>query len=196
MHPTGERIGTQLQIPVFLYEEAATRPERRNLAVVRKGQFEELREAIGRDPERDPDFGPRKIHPTAGATGVGARIALIAYNIDLETDNVKLAKRIAKRIRERGGGLKGIKALGLEIQDRKCAQVSMNVCDFGATSLKTVFDRVVELAGEKEVAVRSSEIVGLVPAEALPEPWIGHLKLDGFKPEEQVIEKRIAALKA
>ena len=126
----GTRIGAELKVPVFLYEAAATRPDRRNLADIRKPQFEGLRDLLGKDPDRVPDFGPNAIHATAGCVAVGARRPLIAYNIDLESTDEKLAKRIAKKIRERDGGLPGIKALGLFIADRACAQVSINVCDF------------------------------------------------------------------
>lgn len=186
----GRRIGDALKVPVFLYEAAATRPSRRNLADIRKPQFEGLRDLIGKDPERAPDFGPAEIHPSAGCTAVGARPPLIAYNVDLESEDVPLAKRVARRIRERDGGLPGIKALGLHVADRKCAQVSINVCDFTRTSLKAVFDAVSTEAGAAGVKIRSSEIVGLCPRASLPEPWIPHLKLAGFKPE-QIIENQL-----
>lgn len=183
----GERVGRELEIPVFLYEAAATRPERRNLAEIRKPQFEGLREIA----DLAPDFGPPRVHPTAGAVAVGARMPLIAYNIDLETTDAGVARKIARAIRERDGGLPGIKALGLFIQDRSCAQVSMNVCDFTRTGLKTVFDRVSELAAERGVRVRSSEIVGLTPRAALPNEWVAPLRLSGFRPD-QVIENAVA----
>jgi len=186
----GARIGSELALPVYLYESAASRPDRRNLAEIRKPQFEGLRDLIGKDPERVPDFGPNAIHPTAGCVAVGARPPLIAYNIDLETGDEKVAKRIAKKIRERDGGLPAIKALGLFIADRKCAQVSINVCDYTRTSLGTVFDEVAKLAAGAGVAVRSSEIVGLCPQAALPDGSVEKLKLATFKPD-QVIENRI-----
>lgn len=186
----GARIGSELALPVYLYESAATRPDRRNLAEIRKPQFEGLRDLIGKDPERVPDFGPNAIHPTAGCVAVGARPPLIAYNIDLETEDEKIAKRIAKKIRERDGGLPAIKALGLFIADRKCAQVSINVCDYTRTSLGIVFDEVARLAAGAGVEVRSSEIVGLCPQAALPEGSVERLKLKTFTPG-QIIENRI-----
>ncbi len=179
----GRRIGDELRVPVFLYESAATRPERKNLAEIRKPQFEGLRELIGTDPSRTPDFGPPKIHPTAGCVAVGARMPLIAYNVDLESEDVGLAKRIAKRIRERDGGLPGIKALGLFLEDRRCAQVSINVCDFTRTGLLAAFEAVRTLAAEAGVEVRSSEIVGLVPQAALPPEPVKVLRLAGFTPD-------------
>ncbi|HYE99620.1 MAG TPA: glutamate formimidoyltransferase, partial [Planctomycetota bacterium] len=186
----GRRIGEELGVPVFLYERAATRPDRRNLADIRKPQFEGLRELIGQDPDRTPDFGPNRIHPTAGCTAVGARMPLIAYNVDLESKDLVLAKAIAKKIRERDGGLPGIKALGLAIEDRGCAQVSINVCDFTRTGLLDVFRAVEQAAAAKGVAVRSSEIVGLVPEAALPPDAPKALRLAGFTPA-QVLESHL-----
>jgi glutamate formiminotransferase len=179
----GRRIGDELGVPVFLYESAATRPDRKNLAEIRKPQFEGLRDLIGADPDRTPDFGPSRIHPTAGCVAVGARMPLIAYNVDLESQDLGLAKRIAKKIRERDGGLPGIKALGLFLEDRRCAQVSINVCDYTRTGLLAVFQAVAALAAEAGVAVRSSEIVGLVPQLALPPHAEDVLKLAGFTPD-------------
>jgi glutamate formiminotransferase len=186
----GRRIGEELKVPVYLYEASATRPERRNLAEIRKPQFEALRDLIGKDPDRTPDFGPNAIHPSAGCTAVGARPPLIAYNVDLDTEVEKVAKAIAKRIRERDGGLPGIKALGLYIADRRCAQVSINVCDYTRTSLKAVFDAVAAEAKALGAAPKSSEVVGLCPQAALPDEWRAPLKLSGFK-DEQIIEKRL-----
>jgi glutamate formiminotransferase len=186
----GSRIGSELQIPVFLYESAATRPDRRNLADIRKPQFEGLRDLIGKDPDRVPDFGPNAIHPTAGCVAVGARRPLIAYNIDLESAEEKIAKRIARKIRERDGGLPGIKALGLFIADRGCAQVSINVCDFTRTSPAQVYEAVEREAAAEGVAIRSSEIIGLTPRAALPAAGVASLKLSGFR-DDQVIENRL-----
>jgi glutamate formiminotransferase len=188
----GARVGGELKIPVYLYESAATRPDRRNLAEIRKPQFEGLRDLIGTDPDRLPDFGPASIHPTAGCVAIGARPALVAYNIDLQSDlpEAKIAKRIAKKIRERDGGLPGIKALGLYIADRRCEQVSINVCDFTRTSLLAVFEAVEREAAAYTVVVRSSEIVGLVPRAALLPDWVARLKLAGFTPD-QVIETKL-----
>jgi glutamate formiminotransferase len=187
---TGERIGRELALPVYLYEAAATRPDRKNLAEIRKPQFEGLRDLIGKDPNRAPDFGPSHVHPTAGCVAVGARMALIAYNVDLESEDIAIVKKIAKKIREKDGGLPGIKALGLHIADRKCAQVSINVCDFMRTGLLDVF-RVVKREAEAFGAkVRSSEIIGLCPKAALPPGAEKELQLAGFTPE-QIIENRL-----
>ena len=187
---TGKAIG-DLGIPVFLYEAAATRPERKTLAEIRnRNQFEGLRDRIGNDAAFEPDFGPRKIHPTAGATAVGARMPLIAYNVDLETEDLDLAKSISRKIRERDGGLPGIQALGMYIESRKCAEVSLNVRDYRRTSLLRVFEEIERLAEAEGVKVRSSEVVGMLPAAALSEGWDERLKLQGFTPE-QVIEYRL-----
>ncbi len=187
----GARLGGELGLPVFLYEAAAARPERRNLADVRQPQFEGLRELVGKDPARAPDFGPARLHPTAGCVAVGARMALIAYNVDLETSDVGVARKIARKVRERDGGLPGIKALGLAVADRQCAQVSMNVCDYTRTGLLEAF-RAVEAEAERlGTKVRSSEIVGLTPRAALPPDPARSLRLAGFSPR-QVLESHLA----
>lgn len=186
----GRRLGDELGIPVFLYEHAATRPERRNLADVREGQFEGLRERIGSDPARVPDFGPARIHPSAGATAVGARKFLIAYNVNLASNDVKLAKRIAKAIREKDGGFKCVKAMGFHLADRDLAQVSMNMTDYETTSLLTVFEAIERLAGEAGVKPLESELVGLAPAAALPGDVARRILLRDFDPAQQVIERR------
>jgi glutamate formiminotransferase len=186
----GQRLGDELGIPVFLYEQAATRPERRNLADVRKGQFEKLRELIGTDPARDPDFGPRAIHPTAGATAVGARKFLIAYNVNLRTADVELAKAIAKAIREKDGGFKCVKAMGFELEDRRLAQVSMNLTDFETTPILTVYEEVERRAKSAGVEVEESELVGLAPAAALPDAVARRVKLRDFDPRQQIVERR------
>ena len=186
----GRRVGGELRIPVFLYEEAATRPERRNLAGVRKGQFEGLRELIGKDPERKPDFGPEKIHPTAGAVAIGAREFLIAYNVNLASDNLALAREIAKKIRESSGGLPCVKALGLMLRELNVAQVSMNLTNFKVTSMRKVFDVIkaeAEKAGEK---IRNSELIGLVSQAALKPGDVEYLKIEPFD-SKQIIENRL-----
>jgi len=186
----GERLGRELSLPVYLYESAATRPNRKNLPDLRKPQFEGLRELIGKDPDRVPDFGPNRIHPTAGCVAVGARPPLIAYNIDLDTTDVGIAKKIAKRVRERDDGLPGIKALGLEIAARKCAQVSINVCDFRRTGLREVYLAVEGAAKVLGASVRSSEIVGLCPQDALPLGAETEIRLANFS-TMQIIENRL-----
>jgi glutamate formiminotransferase len=185
----GRRIGEELAIPVFFYEEAATRPERRNLADVRAGEFEGLREKIGTDPARAPDFGPPHIHPTAGATAVGARFFLVAYNVNLASDDVKLAKAIAKKIRERDGGLKCVKALGFFLEDRKLAQVSMNLTNYQVTSIERVYAEIEGLARAAGVEIRESELVGLAPRAALPDGVPARVKLAGFDPKKQILEE-------
>ena len=186
----GRRFGDELGIPVFLYEAAASRPERKNLADVREGQFEGLRDRIGSDPTRAPDFGPTHIHPTAGATAVGARKFLIAYNVNLASPDVKLAKRIAKSIREKDGGFKCVKAMGFHLADRDLAQVSMNMTDYETTSLLTVYEAIERAAGEAGVQPLESELVGLAPAAALPGDVARRIKLRDFDPEKQIIERR------
>jgi glutamate formiminotransferase len=159
------RVARELGIPVYLYEEAARRPERRDLADVRRGEFEGLREAVETDPARAPDEGPPRLHPTAGAVAIGARPPLIAYNVNLESDDVDLAREIAVAIRERDGGLAKVKAMGLALGD--CVQVSMNLVDYRVTSMYTVYEEIARRAAARGVAVRESEVVGLLPESAL-----------------------------
>lgn len=188
-HALGARVGRELSIPVYFYEAAARRPARRNLPDVRNIGFEKLREAVASDPERTPDEGPKDaLHPSAGATVIGARFFLIAFNVNLASEDVALAKSIAKRIRERDGGLTGIKAMGFAIDAPKCAQVSMNVCNYTATGLVRVYDEIAKLAREAGVGILESELVGLAPRAALPEGAAQHIQLRGFDPQRQVIE--------
>ena len=187
----GERVGSELSIPVFLYESACTRPDRQNLAKVRKGQFEGLCEEIGTNPAKEPDFGPCKIHPTAGATAIGARPVLVAYNINLGTSDVSIAKTIAKAIRHSGGGLRHVKAMGFEIKDRGIVQVSINMVNFKGTPLFRAFDMVRNEAERDGVPVIGSEIVGLVPADALIDCAEYYLRLEDFK-RDQVLENRLS----
>jgi glutamate formiminotransferase len=186
----GARLGSELGLPVFLYEAAATRPDRRNLADVRAPQFEGLRDLLGKDPARVPDFGPNRIHPTGGAVAVGARMPLIAFNLDLETADVSVARKIARAIRERDGGLPGIKALGLSLEQRKCAQVSMNVCDYTKTGLLDVYAAVERLAEQFGTSIRAGELIGLLPRAAYPEDGARRLKLAGFD-ESKILENRL-----
>jgi glutamate formiminotransferase len=186
----GAKIGRDLSLPVFLYEAAATRPDRKNLADIRAPQFEGLRDLIGTDPDRVPDFGPAKIHPTGGCVAVGARMPLIAFNIDLETEEVGIAKKIARKIRERDGGLPGIKALGLPLPARHCAQVSMNVCDYTRTGLLEVFRAVEQEAVRLGTRIRAGELIGLVPRAAFPENGAAVLKLIEFSPD-RILENRL-----
>ncbi|HEX6536694.1 MAG TPA: glutamate formimidoyltransferase [Gemmatimonadaceae bacterium] len=185
----GERVGSELEIPVFLYERAATRPSRENLADVRRGQFEGLQAAIGTDPDRDPDFGPRRIHPSAGAVAIGARPFLVAYNVYLgDARNVPVAKEVAKAVRGSSGGLRYVKALGLEVDGQ--AQVSMNLVDIEKTPVHRAYDMVRMEAAARGVQTTWSEIVGLVPEQALIDAGARHLQLANFSPD-QVLERRL-----
>src|SRR5512141_1483121 len=186
----GERVGKELGIPVYLYERAATRDTRKNLADVRRGQFEGLRDELGTNPEREPDFGPNAIHVSAGATAIGARPFLVAYNVYLgDAANLPLAKSTAKQVRESSGGFKAVKGLGLEVDGQ--AQVSMNLVDTDQTALHTVFDFITEKARAEGVEVTWSEIIGLVPERVLFDAAKDHLKLREFTPD-QVLERQVA----
>jgi glutamate formiminotransferase len=187
----GEKIASKLDIPVYLYEAAATKPERRNLPDVRKGEYEGLKEAI-KQLERGPDFGPSRMHPTAGATVVGARPPLIAYNINLNTSDLSIAKAIARSIRGSNGGYRSIKALGVMIEDRNQAQVTINVCNYKEVPLQRVFETVKREAERYGVNVVGSEIVGLLPVDALIGAAAYYLRLEGFD-YDQVLEKRLQA---
>jgi glutamate formiminotransferase len=178
----GRRIGDELQLPVYLYEAAATRPERRNLADVRRGEFEGLIATI-HTPERTPDFGPAKVGP-AGAVIVGARPVLIAYNVFLDTADVAIARSIAKRIRARDGGLAAVRALGLLVDGQ--AQVSVNLIDYTQTPLHVVFDAIMQLAQAHGVEVARSELIGLAPQEALLQAAAHHLKLPSLTADHTI----------
>ena len=186
----GKEFSEKYQVPVFLYEEAASKPERRNLADVRSGEFEGLREEIGKNPARKPDYGPDRIHPTAGATAVGAREVLIAYNVNLGTSDVSVAKRVAHQVRGRDGGLEYVKALGFELKERGIVQVSMNMTNFRESQLYKAFELVKLLSERQGVPVVGSEIVGLVPMDALVDSAEFYLALEKFSPE-QVLEKKL-----
>jgi len=185
----GREIGDRLGIPVYLYEAAATRPERRNLARIREGQYEGLKDAIAA-PGRQPDFGPPRLHPTAGAVAVGAREPLVAFNINLGTGSLETARAIARVIREKDGGYPGIKAMGVMLKDRGIAQVSINVCNHRETPLWLIMEAVRNEAARRGVDVTGSEIVGLVPLAALVDTAVRHLELEDFRPE-QVLESRL-----
>ncbi len=186
-----EHAWCRFGIPTYLYEAAARTPERKNLENIRRGRFEGLREEMGTSPERLPDFGEVALHPTAGATVVGARKFLIAYNINLNTADMELAKSIARRIRASNGGLPCVKAIGVELKARNLAQVSMNLTDFETTSIIAVFDAVKHSAAAAGVEIAESEIVGLVPRRALKESAVHYLKLKNYRPD-LIIENRLA----
>lgn len=189
----GVRLAGELGVPVYLYGEAATRPERKYLAEIRKGGFEGLQEAIQSDPARAPDYGPARLHPTAGAAAVGARGPLIAFNVFLDTDRVEVAREIAGRVREKGGGLPAVQALGFHLESRRQSQVSMNLLDFRRSGLLEAFERVRQEAARRGVRVAGSEIVGLVPAEALQGLETSRLRLSDFH-SGQILEERIRQL--
>jgi len=180
------RINERYGIPVFLYEDSATSPDRINLANIRRGQFEGMAEKL-RLPEWEPDFGQRAIHPTAGVTAVGARFPLIAYNIDLATDDLEIANRIARAIRQSGGGFQYIKAGGVELKEKGLVQVTMNIPDYRKNPIYRLFETVKMEAARYGVAVTGSEIVGLAPLAALTESLEYYLGLHGFD-QEKVIE--------
>jgi len=185
----GAAIAARHDLPVYLYEKAATAPHRRNLADIRKGEFEGFPAKI-KDPLWRPDFGPELVHPTAGCVAVGAREFLIAYNINLASSDLELAKSIARVIRERDGGFPCVKAMGVMLKDRNQAQVSINMTDFRTTPLHVVFDRVREEAARRGVGIAGSEIVGLVPAEALLSAAAHYLQLENFE-SSRVLERRL-----
>jgi glutamate formiminotransferase / formiminotetrahydrofolate cyclodeaminase len=191
----GERVVQELGIPVYLYAAAARRPERADLARVREGQFEGIRESIETDPARAPDFGPSHVHPTAGAVAIGARPVLIAYNVYLTTPDVAIAKKIAKAVRARDGGLPEVKALGFDIPERHQAQVSMNLTDYRVTPVPRAFDAVRKEAEGLGVGVDESEIVGLVPEDALFDAAEQYLALKRFD-RAAVLERKVRAVDA
>ena len=184
----GERVGRELDIPVYLYEKAATRPERQNLAEVRRGEYEGIKAEIETRPEREPDFGPRHVGK-AGATAIGARPPLIAFNVYLDTDDVEVAKAIARAVRHSSGGLRYVKALGLLVKGR--AQVSMNLTDYRQTPVHRVVEMIRREAERYGVSVVESELIGLIPNEALVEAAKFYLQLGGLS-SHQILENRLA----
>ena len=190
-HAAGAQIARELNIPVYFYERAARTPERVRLERVRRKGFEELRETISIDDSRMPDEGARRVHERAGACAVGARKILIAFNVNLKSDDVETARRIARRVRESGGGLPSVKALGIFLKRRNQAQVSMNLTDYETTGMKEAFDAVEREAANEGVEIATSEIVGLVPEAALPHDAQRALCLENFS-SGVALENRIA----
>ena len=186
----GSRIADELEIPVFLYEEPASAPHRKNLAAIRKGQFEGMAEKV-QDGQWHPDFGGVRIHPSAGVVAVGARQPLVAFNINLNTPDVSIANRIAKVIRESSGGLRAVKSIGILLEDRNIAQVSINMCNFHQTPLYRVFELVKIEAARYGVSVIGSEIIGLTPMEALADTAEYYLMLEKFDKHAQVLENNL-----
>ena len=185
----GEKVAGLYHLPVFLYEKSATAPHRENLAAVRKGEFEGMAEKI-KLPEWQPDFGPADRHPTAGTVAIGARMPLVAYNINLSTDNLEIATKIARNIRHINGGLRYVKAMGVELKERNITQVSINMTDYTRTALYRAFELVRIEARRYGVTIIGSEIVGLVPMEALIDTASYYLGLENFS-MQQVLESRI-----
>jgi glutamate formiminotransferase / 5-formyltetrahydrofolate cyclo-ligase len=187
----GRELAETFGVPVYLYGEAAASPERRSLADVRKGEFEGLRAAVAAG-ERLPDFGPHEIG-RAGATAVGARKPLVAFNTYLSGTDEQAAKDIAREIRESAGGLPAVRAIGFAVPERGCVTVSMNLVDVEVTGVRTAFDAVVEAAASRGIEVLDSEIVGLAPSAALPPGTGEHVRLTGFSPDRQILEELVEA---
>ncbi|TMI21467.1 glutamate formimidoyltransferase [Candidatus Bathyarchaeota archaeon] len=188
----GQEFAEKFHVPVFLYEEAATVPERRNLADVREGEFEGLQDKIGKDPTKKPDFGPEKIHPSAGATAVGAREILIAFNVNLGTSDLNIAKKIAHQLRAKDGGLAYVKALGFELKERGIVQVSMNLTNYRKSQLFKAYELVKLFADRYGVPVVGSEVVGLAPMDSLVDSAEFYLRLENFS-RNQVLERKLFA---
>lgn len=185
-HDFGRDFSEQFQIPVYFYGEAALAPWKRELSQIRKGGYEGLRERF-KDPAWHPDAGPHLFNEYAGATAVGARVPLIAFNINLKSDNLKLARDIAGMIRHSNNGLPCVKAIGLLLNSRRVAQVSMNLTDYRITSLRTVFDCVREAAGRRDTDILESELIGLIPRAALADVTADYLKLNNFS-DQKILE--------
>jgi glutamate formiminotransferase len=189
----GEQIAKLFEIPVYLYGEAALRPERRRLADVRRGQYEGLKAEIGLNPDREPDYGPSRLHPRGGAVAVGARKPLIAFNVNLATDDVDVAKRIAHTIRESSGGLPAVQAMGVLLEnpgEPRYAQVSMNLVDWERTGIAKVVREIRRLASQAGTDIDHCELIGLAPTGALLEVAADALDLRGFSPD-QALELRL-----
>lgn len=186
----GKRIAEEAELPVFLYEKSASAPHRENLAKVRQGQFEGLAEKI-KKADWIPDFGGQRIHPTGGAVCVGARSPLIAYNINLGTDNLEIAAKISKIIRESNGGLKCVKAMGVMLKERNIAQVSINMTDFTVTPLHRVTELVRNEAARYGVPIIGTELIGLAPMRAFVDAAEYYLQIEDLDPEGQVIESHL-----
>jgi glutamate formiminotransferase len=182
-------VAARFDVPVYLYEDAARLPERRRLEDIRRGQFEGLAEKM-RDPAWQPDFGPSHPHPSAGAAVIGARMPLIAYNINLDSDRLDVARAIASVIRESSGGLPCVKAMGVPLDDRRIAQVSMNLTNYTITSIRTVFDAVESEAASRDIDILESELIGLIPAAALADTSPEYLRIAGFRPD-MILEERL-----
>ncbi len=189
----GRRVGDELGIPVYLYEEAALRPERRDLAYIRRGEYETLKQTIHSDPDRAPDYGPRAVGP-AGAVAIGARFFLIAFNVYLNTDDVRIAQRIARAVRHSSGGLRHVKAMGVRVRGR--AQVSMNLTHYRRTPIFRAVELIRREAARYGCAITHTELVGLAPLEALLDVARWYLQLEDTFSPSQVLEVRLAEVLA
>lgn len=185
----GKTIGDRFGIPVYLYEDAASSVERQNLATVRKGQYEGFFEKI-KDPKWAPDFGPSEVNVKGGCVAVGARVPLVAFNVNLATDNIEIANNIAKIVRHIGGGLRFVKAMGVKLEDRNIVQVSMNLVNYEKTAVYRAFEMVKMEAKRYGVSVIGSEVIGLVPMSALVQTAEYYLQIENFS-EKQILERRI-----
>ena len=185
-----KRINDELDIPIFLYEDSASTPNRKNLAKIRKGQFEGMPEKL-QEEEWAPDFGERKIHPTAGITAVGARMPLVAFNVNLDTSDITIANKIAKIIRASGGGFKYAKGIGVMLEDRNIAQVSMNMVNFEGTPLYRTFETIRMEAKRYGVNIIGSEIIGLTPAKAMIDCAEYYLQVEDFDYDKQILENHL-----
>ncbi len=192
-HRAGERIWRELAIPVYFYEAAAQQPLRQRLENVRRGEFEEIRRAALVDESRRPDIGGPELHPTAGAVIVGARRFLIAFNINLQTSDLQIAKEIARAIRTSSGGFPAVKALGVPLLSRNLVQVSMNLTDFEKTGLHTIYREVSRQAAERGVGIAGSELIGLMPRSAMEQAAAAFLKLESFD-SQRIVENRLESL--
>lgn len=186
----GKRVGEELGIPVFLYEDAASTEERRNLAKIRKEQFEGMAEKI-QQPEWQPDFGPNKIHPTAGVTAIGVRMPLIAFNVNLDTDQLEIANKIAAAVRGSSGGYQYCKGIGIMLEDRKIAQVSMNITNYHKAPLYRVLETIRFEAKRYGVDILGAEVYGITPAKALIDSAAYYLQLEDFDSDVQVLENHL-----
>ncbi|MCK4258555.1 MAG: glutamate formimidoyltransferase [Halanaerobiales bacterium] len=184
-----KRMADELNVPTYLYGEAAQRPERKNLSKIRKGQYETIKEEIGNE-ERHPDFGPAKTHPSAGVTAVGARMPLVAFNVNLDTDQKWIADKIARAVRASSGGFMNVKGMGVTLEDRNQVQVSMNLDNYIKTPIYRVFETIKREAQRYGVNVVGSEIIGLVPQQAMVDVAEWYLQVEDFQ-SEQVLENRL-----
>jgi len=191
-HDFGKRFYEELGVPVYFYEEAALKPERKKLEVIRKGQYEALKEEV-KNPERHPDVGEPKLHPTAGATVIGARKFLVAFNVNLNTTNLEIAKTIAKRVRASGGGFTAVKGIGLALEEKGLVQVSMNIVDSDKTAIYRALEFIRMEAARWGVTINGTEVYGMIPAKAILDSAAYYMQIDDFD-MNQVLELKLLEL--